>query len=648
MRVGRLHLDLRDGIKKEWLITNGIGGYASSTIIGANTRRYHGLLIAPLDPPANRYLLCSKVDENIKVGNKDYPLFTNICKTFISNGYKKLDSFEKEYYPIFNYKVEDVKIEKRIVMQYGHNTTVVQYNIQNGKQDSIFTISPIVNFRDFHSMTTGKDFMLKQETNGNKVKITINGNSKYPIYMNSSCGEYSYYSEDVFKNMYYLKEEERGFYPEENLAVSGCYTIKLEPKEEKTIDFVVSLEEDIDKIKANKVFEDEEKRLQKLVDKSELIKEKAKYTRQEREKNQVIKDLIIAGDNFIIERDIENTVNKRIRNDETEKTTIKKVKKIAKSKSVIAGYPWFLDWGRDTLIAFEGLFLVTKRYDDAQKVLLTYIQDIKSGLVPNGYEELTGKPVYNSVDSSLLLFEAVNRYIKYTKDYDFVKSKLYDVLKDIIANYIDGINVAKNNIFINKDGLLHSGNIYTQNTWMDAKIGDYVVTPRNGEPVEINALFYNALRTIEVLAKKYDDEKEADFVKKYSKKIKSVFMDKYFNSRKECLNDLVGDDKLRPNQIFALSLTHPVVDLKSEYAMMIFETVTSKLLMTHGLKTLARGETGFQAEYVGDPYQRDMVYHQGPTWVWLLGPYMDAFENLIDSQMMYMLLLKKNCMMQKE
>ena len=632
MKVGRLHLDLKDGIKKEWLITNGIGGYASSTVVGANTRRYHGLLIAPLNPPANRYLICSKVDESIKIGNKDYSLFTNICKSFISSGYKKQESFEKEYYPIFKYKVDDVRVEKRVVMHYGHNTTIVQYNIQNGKQESILTLSPIVNFRDFHSMTTGRDFMLKQELKDNKVKLTINNNEKNPIYMYASDGEYSYYTEDTFRNMYYLKEEERGYYPEENLAVTGCYTIKLNPRESKTVNFIISLESNIDKLKPEKIFEDEEKRLQSIIDKADLIKTKSKYTRQEREKNQVVKDLIIASDSFVIDRSIETTVNKRSRDEKTEKVSLKKIKKVATSKSVIAGYPWFLDWGRDALISFEGLFLVTNRFDDAQKLLLTFIQDIKGGLVPNGYDESTDKPLYNSVDSSLLLFEAVNRYIKYTKDYNFIKSKIYSSLVDIVDNYIEGINVSKNNIYMTKEGLLHSGNISSQNTWMDAKIGDYVVTPRNGEVVEINAMFYNALKTLEHLAKKFGHEETVELCKKHSKKLKSVFMDKFYNSRKECLNDLVNDDKIRPNQVFALSLTYPVVDLKSEYAMLIFNTITSKLLMTHGLKSLARGEVGFQAEYEGDPYQRDMVYHQGPTWVWLLGPYMDAYENLIEAE----------------
>ncbi len=631
MKIGKLHLDLKDGIKKEWLISNGIGGFASSTVIGANTRRYHGLLIAPLNPPAKRHLICSKLDEVIIIGEKEYPLYTNICKTYISQGYKKLESFEKNYYPIFNYKVEDVKIQKRICMIREHNTTVVQYNITNGRQQSTLVLSPIVNFRNFHEMSTGKDFMLKQDVAGRKVKIEVNDNTKYPIYINCSQGAYNYYNEDVFRNMYYLKEDERGFFPEENLAVTGSYTIKLEPKAEQTINFVVSLENNIDKINYNKVFDDEQKRIDKLIASTGLIKEKKKYTRQEREKSQVIQDLIIASDTFVINRTLETGVNRRVRKDD-DKVEVNKVKKQIKLKSVIAGYPWFLDWGRDTFISFEGLFLVTKRFDDARNVLISFTNDIKSGLIPNGYDECSGKPLYNSVDSSLLLFEAINRYLKYTDDYTFVKNKMYKHLKEIIHSYVGGIKVAKNNIHLTKEGLLSSGSPDIQNTWMDAKIGDYVVTPRNGEAVEVNALFYNSLKTMEHLARKFKDEDELNFAKKYSKRLKDKFLEKFYNPKKKCLNDLVDDDKLRPNQIFALSTTHPIIDLKSEEAKNIFSTITGKLLMAHGLKTLARGEEGYQAQYEGDPVERDMVYHQGPTWVWLLGPYLDSFENMIDAQ----------------
>ena len=608
MKLGKLKLDLKDGLKKEWIITNGIGGFCSSTVIGANTRRYHGLLIASLNPPASRYLILSKLDESISIEDRNYCLYTNICKEYVSDGFKRQESFEKEHFPIFNYKVEDVKIEKKITMMYGKNTTVVSYKIQNGRQASKMTIAPIVNFRDFHSMTTNKNFTLKQNVNATKVCVNFVEENTRPIYMYLSEGKYIDYESDTFKNMYYIKEEQRGFYSEENLAVSGRFEVELQPKEIKEIYFVVSLDENVEKINVPDVFEKEQERLEKIVENSNLIKEKKKYTRQEKEQNQVIKDLIITSDSFVIDRP-----------------------KFA-SKSIIAGFPWFLDWGRDTFIAFEGILLVTKRFEEAKSVLKTFTKDIKEGLVPNGYAEGTDKPLYNSVDASLLLFEVVNKYLSYTKDYDFVKENLYNILKDIIFNYTKGINLDNNNIYVAEDNLLNSGTKDTQNTWMDAKIGDYVVTPRNGKAVEINALWYNALKTLESLAKRFEDKDTMLKSRNMAKKHKEAFANQFYNKKKKCLYDVIDDDRIRPNQLFALATTYPVLDLTSEEAKNTFETCTSKLLLTHGLRTLARGEDGYVPEYEGDGFKRDMCYHQGPTWPWLLGIYNDAFENIIKAE----------------
>ena len=608
MKLGKLKLDLKDGLKKEWIITNGIGGFCSSTVIGANTRRYHGLLIASLNPPASRYLILSKLDESISIEDRNYCLYTNICKEYVSDGFKRQESFEKEYFPIFNYKVEDVKIEKKITMMYGKNTTVVSYKIQNGKQASKMIIAPIVNFRDFHSMTANKNFTLKQNVNATKVCVNFVEENTRPIYMYLSEGKYIDYESDTFKNMYYIKEEQRGFYSEENLAVSGRFEVELQPKEIKEIYFVVSLDENVEKINVPDVFEKEQERLEKIVENSNLIKEKKKYTRQEKEQNQVIKDLIITSDSFVIDRP-----------------------KFA-SKSIIAGFPWFLDWGRDTFIAFEGILLVTKRFEEAKSVLKTFTKDIKEGLVPNGYAEGTDKPLYNSVDASLLLFEVVNKYLSYTKDYDFVKENLYNILKDIIFNYTKGINLDNNNIYVAEDNLLNSGTKDTQNTWMDAKIGDYVVTPRNGKAVEINALWYNALKTLESVAKRFEDKDTMLKSRNMAKKHKEAFANQFYNKKKKCLYDVIDDDRIRPNQLFALATTYPVLDLTSEEAKNTFETCTSKLLLTHGLRTLARGEDGYVPEYEGDGFKRDMCYHQGPTWPWLLGIYNDAFENIIKAE----------------
>ena len=300
--------------------------------------------------------------------------------------------------------------------------------------------------------------------------------------------------------------------------------------------------------------------------------------------------------------------------------------------TLIAGYPWFLDWGRDTLISFEGIVLKNKRFDVARKLLLTYTKDIKQGLIPNGYAESDNKPLYNSVDSSLLLFEQVKKYLNYTSDYDFIKDKIYNNMKDIVENYINGINLDDNNIFLDEDYLISAGTLETQNTWMDAKIGDYVVTPRNGKQVEINSMWYNALMIMCEIGKKFDEEKELiNKYKKLAKNAKETFNEIFYNKKTKCLFDVIGDEKIRPNQLFALSLSYPIIEPSSEIAKNVFNTVTKKLLNNYGLKTLAKGEPHYTEIYEGDQYRRDISYHQGITWPWLIGLYNDAFLNIIKS-----------------
>ena len=608
MKITKKQIELKECLNEEWILSNGTGGFCSSTVIGANTRRYHGLLIAPLLPPAGRHLLISKLDESLTINGKEYNLFTNVCENYISEGYKYLESFEKEYLPIFTYKVNDVKIVKTISMIYGKNTVVVQYKIKNGKDEAKFKLAPIINFRDFHHMTTNHEFSLKQEVIENKIKIEVDNNKKIPIYMYLNTGKYIIHDNDTFYNMLYLKEEERGFYPKENLSVPGRFEVVLKPKETKEITYVASLESDIEKINSENVFKKEKERLAKIIDETDLTISKSKLTKNEKEYNELIKDLVISTDSFIINRPA------------------------FKTHSILAGFPWFLDWGRDTLIAFEGILLLTKRYDLAKEILLTFTRDIKSGLVPNGYSESDNKPLYNSADASLLLFEQVNKYLQYTKDFEFIKEDIYEHLKDIIENYSQGIDIDNNNIYIAEDGLLSSGTETTQNTWMDAKIGNFAVTPRNGKVVELNALWYNALKTLENLANKFEDKDVENRCRKAANKHQKAFEEQFYNKKRKSLYDVIGDTKIRPNQLFSISTTYPVIKPSSEIGKTIFRTVTSKLLTKYGLRTLAKGDDGYIAYYEGDPKKRDMSYHQGVVWVWLIGLYHDAFKNIIDDE----------------
>ena len=599
MEYAKDKMSLEERIKREWIITNGLGGYCSSTIIGANTRKYHGLLVAPLTPPARRHLILSKLDESIQTDGKKYNLYTNMCKNYISDGYKYLQSFKKDYIPVFEYEVAGINIKKSICMEYRKNTVVLVYEIKNNDKDSILTLAPIMNLRDFHTVTANYEFDLRQNINKNKVKIVINRQSETPIYMNLTNGKYIKHENDKFNNMYYIEEEKRGMAAEENLIVPGRYEIELAPNEEKTITFVCSLEENIEEIDGKEIIKKEISRINKLIDKSNLLNS---------ENEELVKTYIIASDNFVVYRPSFALY------------------------TIIAGYPWFLDWGRDSLISFEGLLLLSNRYEIAKEVLLTYIRDIKFGLVPNGYSGYDNRPLYNSADASLLLFEQVKKFLNYTKDYNFVEKNIYRSLIKVIESYINGINHDNNNIWLDKDGLLVAGTEHTQNTWMDAKVGEYCVTPRNGKAVEINAMWYNALKIAEELTELYGTKEQEKKYNELAEKCKKSFTEKFYNKRRKCLYDVIGDSKIRPNQLFAISLTYQVIEPNSEIATEMFETVTKKLLNDYGLKTLAKGEPFYKEVYEGDVLKRDMSYHQGITWPWLLGIYSDAYRNRIKAE----------------
>ena len=523
-------------------------------------------------------------------------MFTNVGKNYISQGYKYQESFTKEILPTFEYKVEDVVITKTICMEHFKNTVGVYYKIRNGAKHSKLILAPVMNFRNAHGINKDHQFKLKQQMRNKKLEVEIDDGN--PIYITINDGNYIEHKDDIFYNMFYIEEEKRGFEPEENHVVPGRYEIEIEPNEEKEISFICSTEENIEELDARALILKETVRLNKIFNKSGLLGN---------ENEELIKTFLIATDNFIIKRPLFNTY------------------------SAIAGYPWFLDWMRDTLISFEGLFLVTKRFDNAKKVLQHCIRDIKYGLIPNTYSEDDYRPLYNSVDASLLFFEQVKKYLEYTNDYQFVMQDIYPKMENIIENYAKGIDLDNNNIYMDTDGLIVSGTENTQNTWMDAKYAGIAVTPRNGKAVEINAMWYNALKIMQELA---TSNNEADKAKKYEKmatKCKKSYQNQFYNKRRKCLYDVLGDSKIRPNQLFALSLTYPVLDATSEEARNMFETVTKKLLNNYGLKSLAKGEENYVEVYEGDGCRRDFSYHQGITWTWLLGPYYNALKRLATS-----------------
>lgn len=603
MKYSKEELNLENGLKKEWLVTNGIGGFASSTIIGTNTRKYHGLLVVPIIPPARRRLILSKIDESIIIDKRKYELFTNVGKNYISQGYKYQISFEKSMLPVFQYKVEDVEITKIICMEHFKNTVGVYYKIKNGKKSSKLILTPVMNFRNAHGINKNHIFKVEQKVKGQKLELKIDDGN--PIYIKINDGKYIEHHNDTFFNMFYIEEEKRGFEAEENHTVPGRYEIELEPGEEKEVSFICSTEENIEEIDARALIVKEKARLNKIIIESKLINtEKLDKTKEEKERDELIKEFLIATDNFIIKRPLFNTY------------------------SAIAGYPWFLDWMRDTLISYEGLFLKTKRFDNAKKVLQHCIRDIKYGLIPNTYSEDDYRPLYNSVDASLLFFEQVKKYLEYTENYEFIMQEIYPKMENIIENYSKGIDLDNNNIYMDYDGLISSGTEMTQNTWMDAKYAGIAVTPRNGKAVEINAMWYNALKIMQELAIKNNENDKAKKYEKMAKKCKKSYQEKFYNKRRKCLYDVLEDSKIRPNQLFALSLTYPVLEPTSEEAQNMVETVTKKLLNNYGLKSLAKGEENYVEIYEGDSCRRDFSYHQGITWTWLLGPYYNALKRL--------------------
>ena len=391
----------------------------------------------------------------------------------------------------------------------------------------------------------------------------------------------------------------------------GSYEIEIQENTSKEISFVCSLEENIEELNVKKIINKEIIRINELMYKSEMISKKSnieKESKEELEKRKLIKEFMIAIDNFIVYRPAFSL------------------------HTIIAGYPWFLDWGRDSLISFEGLLLLTKKFDIAKEVLLTTIRDIKFGLVPNGYSGYDNRPLYNSVDSSLLLIEQVYKYVKYTGDYKFIEKNIYKKLVSVIDSYSKGIDLDDNNIKLEEDGLISSGTEYTQNTWMDAKYANHAFTPRNGKAVEVNSLWYNALKILEELSIKFGNKKEAKKYEELAKLCKKSFEEKFYNQKKKCLYDVLGDGKVRPNQLFALSLSFPVIDADSEVAKQILQIVEKKLLNKYGLKTLAKGEKGYIDVYEGDGFKRDSSYHQGITWPWLLGLYYDSLNNVIKQE----------------
>lgn len=573
-----------EGIKKEWLLTNGLGGFASSTVIGCNTRKYHGLLFSQLDKKSSRYMLVSHLNETIHINGQSIDLSTNECPNYVSQGYKYQTSFECTNFPKFEYKLEDNTISKQICMVHLENTVVVKYDITSGMNKINIDFMPLINNRDMHS--TNYNFVEYPQIGiGSGVKIIYDTDNCLYIYNN--CEKYEEFKDVNYNNMYYRVENDRGLDCIENQFMPGKFKTEIPPFSSKTIYFCFSTKPQKN-INIENIFEKEIQRQNRIIDKAGLY-------------DVYANKLVLASDQFIIQNEEGNY-------------------------GVIAGYPWFDQWGRDTFISFEGLLLVTKRFDIAKNILEKAILNIKDGLLPNQLCTNGQDASYNTVDASLWFFEALYKYIKYTNDYTFINKKYYESIKEILINYNDGTLY---NIHVDpKDGLVSCGDAMTNLTWMDATVDNVPVTPRHGKCVEINALWYNALNVmLRIIEKKFVKIYDMDYkmFEHWANKCRISFEEKFWDTKRSCLYDTIEPYSLeiRPNQVICTSLSFPIFNNQNTKIML--NTVQEQLYTPYGLRTLSPYSKNYIGKYTGDVRSRDSAYHQGTVWTWLLSEFIIGF-----------------------
>ncbi|HXT27219.1 MAG TPA: amylo-alpha-1,6-glucosidase [Candidatus Eisenbacteria bacterium] len=583
--------------QREWLVTNGIGGFASGTIAGSATRRYHGLLFAALNPPAGRTLLVGGLDEIVHIGDQSFELATHrwVSGAVAPDGYRHIESLRLEgAIPVWTYRVGPARIEKRIWMHYGENTTLVRYTLLEPAPAVDLELKVLVNYRNFHSTTRAGDSANEWRMRINPVEqgvqvVAFDGAA--PFYLKSP-GAICEPQHIWYRDFFYPRERERGLDDYEDQLFAARLRSTL--KKGRSLVMVLSTNPDAVLDADRALQQEQDRQAQILADGAALLRDPT----QENASRSRLSQLFLAADQFVAARPLPGQ---------------------AGGKTIIAGYHWFADWGRDTMIGLPGLALSTGRPEIAAKVLLAFSRFVDRGMLPNNFPDAGGAPEYNTFDATLWYFEAVRQYFAATGDLPALK-KLFPVLADIIEAHLAG---TRYNIYVDPaDGLLYGGGPGAQLTWMDAKIGDWVVTPRTGKPVEINALWINALETMIGLAGALG-KPSTDYAQR-SARARSGFA-RFWNSQRNCCFDVLDapgigtDTKLRPNQIFAVSLG--VSPLSPEQQKSVVDVCAVALLTPFGLRSLASGEPGYTGAYSGGPRERDAAYHQGTVWGWLLGPF---------------------------
>ena len=634
--------DWQRATSKEWLETNGLGGYASSTIIGANTRRYHGLLIAPLRPPTQRTLLLSKLEETLIVGEAEYDLSCNQYPGAIHpQGYRYLREFRLDPFPTFTYEVPGAaRLEKTVAVYRGINCVIVRYRMIEAAGTVGLVVRPIVNCRDHHHlMRQNASFDTRAGVSNAGDVISIQPFPGVPpLCLRLTGGHFEQYGY-WFRGFEYPREQERGLDYSEDQYSPGYFSLSLVPDSSGTGTgsgpgasprgpgesryFVASLGTTIRELDPAAVLEAEAARRRRVVT-------------SWAEAPEPVRQLVSAADQFLVSNltRLPPLRARRGGGDETrgDDTTnrgevpsgLLALDSLLSTSGIIAGYHWFEEWGRDTMISLPGLTLVTGRFDAAKRILQRYAGSRSDGLIPNRIPDADQQPDYNTADATLWMFWAVHKYLEYTRDEAFVRGDLLPALVEMIDRHARG---ARYGIRMDTDGLLIAGDAGAQLTWMDAKVGDWVVTPRHGKPVEINALWHHALRFVEELGSQHAGPPAAS--------VADAFRSRFWNDRAGYLNDVVDgetteDASLRPNQVIALSLPYPL--LEPDRARRALAAVERELLTPYGLRTLTPRDPRYRGAYLGNQWSRDGAYHQGTVWPWLLGPFITASVAVADDK----------------
>jgi predicted glycogen debranching enzyme len=597
----RICTNLHAALSREWLVTNGIGGFASGTVAGALTRRYHGLLLAALHPPVGRTLLVTKLDDTAFIAGRKYPLYTNIWRSGVeqSAGYHYLRQFEVRLgVPTWTYDVGGVRLIKRIWMEAGHNTTFVRYELDDQGQGITLGCRLIVNDRDYHHIAHGGDRVFGVSADGPEAEVRPPSDSG-PVYVRCAgptAARAEWQMDYTWCHDFHLPvEAARGFDHLESHLVVGQCSVPLEPGDHVTFRIATAADRQTSVDGALKRCHDRAiGRLQAWTTVSGQRPEAAPVP---------VTQLVLAAAQFIVARPAPDAPD---------------------GHTIVAGYPWFTDWGRDTMIALPGLTLCTGRADVARQILRTWSHYVRQGLIPNRFPDCGDQPEYHTADATLWYLWAVDQYVRATGDVTTL-AELFPVLCDIVAWHRKG---TLHGIHVGDDGLVHTGHSGINLTWMDAKIGDRVITPRTGKPVELSALWYDGLCNLARLADLVEQPGD-EFVRLAARTRKSF--ERFWNPHAKCLFDVIDtpsgtDASIRPNQIFAVALTHSPLSRPQQEA--VVHTCEHRLLTWYGLRSLAPDQAGYRKHYRGGPVARDEAYHMGTAWGWLLGPLVLAHYRL--------------------